>query len=374
MGSRLVTALCWGLAAIWLAWALVRLFGLERGFPLVPLIAYTPYMALTAVLPVAVAVALGRLLPAVAAAVAGLYLAAAVLPRAMSDGDATKALGGPTLNVVSANIFKGEGNLRDLVGLVRRRRADLLFVQELKPRSAERLRRFGIAETLPHSVLAVSGGAFGGGIYSRLPLRRLPRAPRTSLRMPRASVAVAAFGRLRMVDVHPYPPTGRETVGVWERGLESLPAADDGGAPWLLAGDFNATLDHAELRRIVDSGYRDAADANGDGLRGTWSARRSIPPPVAIDHILVEEGISITDFAIEDLEASDHHPIYARLSLPGARRRARSGEARPGDDAGRRREASRSGRPREPASPPRSAPAPQPRGPLAPIARGRAPR
>lgn len=291
----------------------------RAGLPLVPLLAYTPYMALASVLPVAVAVGLRRLLPALVAAVAGLYLAFAVLPRTIADGGATQPLGGPTVSVVSANIFRGEGNLQKLVSLARRRNADLLFVQELEPSSAAALRRLGIAKTLPHAVLAVGRDEFGGGIYSRLPLRRLPEASGTGLRMPRASVAVPGYGRLRLVDVHPYPPTGRGTIGLWESGLQSLPDADRGGPPWLLAGDFNATLDHAELRRVLDSGYRDAAKVHGDGLKGTWSARRAIPPPVAIDHIFADERISITDFAIEDLPASDHHPVYAKLSLPPRR-------------------------------------------------------
>ena len=317
MSSRTLTALCWGLAAIWGLWALMRLTGLERGFPLVPMMAYTPYMALAAVVPVAIAVSLRRLLPAVLAGAAGLYLIFAVLPRAIPDGEATEPLGGPTVDVISANIFRGEGNLRELVRLARQRKADLLFVQELTPSSAAELRRLGIAKTMPHAVLAVQRSAFGGGIYSRLPLRRLPAAPGTALRMPRASVAVPGYGRLRMVDVHPYPPTGRVTVGYWKDGLRSLPAAG-GGPPWLLAGDFNATLDHAELRRVLDSGFRDAADVQGKGLKMTWSARRSIPPPVAIDHVLADERIAVTDFAVEDLPASDHHPIYAQLSLPKA--------------------------------------------------------
>ena len=36
----------WAMAAFCASWAVVRLFGLERGFPLVPLMAYTPYMVL----------------------------------------------------------------------------------------------------------------------------------------------------------------------------------------------------------------------------------------------------------------------------------------------------------------------------------------
>jgi hypothetical protein len=37
----------------------------------------------------------------------------------------------------------------------------------------------------------------------------------------------------------------------------------------ILLGDFNAKLDNAALRGLIDSGYRDAADAVGAGLRPT---------------------------------------------------------------------------------------------------------
>ena len=40
----------------------------------------------------------------------------------------------------------------------------------------------------------------------------------------------------------------------------------------ILAGDFNATLDHPELRAVLDRGYVDAADAASGGLKPTWPA------------------------------------------------------------------------------------------------------
>ena len=51
----------------------------------------------------------------------------------------------------------------------------------------------------------------------------------------------------------------------------------------ILAGDFNATLDHAEFRALLDRGYVDAADAVGDGLTPTWPARRAAARAAADD-------------------------------------------------------------------------------------------
>jgi endonuclease/exonuclease/phosphatase family metal-dependent hydrolase len=83
----------------------------------------------------------------------------------------------------------------------------------------------------------------------------------------------------------------------------------------LLIGDFNATLDHAAVRRLLDTGYVDAADAVGNGLTPTWQA--SLVPPVSIDHVLVEEGIGVRAVRVHDIARSDHRAVVADLVVPG---------------------------------------------------------
>jgi endonuclease/exonuclease/phosphatase family metal-dependent hydrolase len=314
--GRSATVVSWGLAGFWALWALIRLTGFERGFPLVPLISYTPYMAVATVVPLAVALALRRWIPALLAAVAGMYFVFALLPRALPDGSASEPLGGPQIKVLSANLFRGHSDPKALMELVRIRDVDILTVQELTPRAASKLRRQGIEQMLPEAVLAIRGDVYGGGIYSRFPLSPLTPAPGTTFSMPRADASVPGFGDLRLVSVHPFPPSGWTSVGKWKDGLRSLPAAGGEGRPWLLAGDFNATFDHAEFRSLLDTGYRDAADVNGDGFTTTWPARGLLPPPVTIDHVLADEQLAIIDYSVEDLPGSDHRPVFAVISLP----------------------------------------------------------
>jgi endonuclease/exonuclease/phosphatase (EEP) superfamily protein YafD len=116
------------------------------------------------------------------------------------------------------------------------------------------------------------------------------------------------------VDVHHYPPELGQ-VGRWRAGLESLPPTGPGGSAWILAGDFNATLDHAELRDVLDRGYRDAADTTGMGLTATWPARGSRLPPVTIDHVLADRRLGIADYAVEDVPGTDHRAVFARLAI-----------------------------------------------------------
>lgn len=295
-------------------WALVRAFGLERGFPLVPLLAYTPYVAATSILVAGVALALRNWLATGVAVLAAAVLVGAVAPRMM--GGATGASpGGAALSVLSANIHHGTADPDALMALVRRHRPDVLTVQELTPAFAAKLRRAGIHRVLPHEVLSVRRSASGAGIYSRLPMQRVPEPQAFPFRMPRAGIIVAGNRLVRLVDVHPYPPQ-QAMLDRWKAALESLPSAGPGDLPWILSGDFNATLDIAELRDILDRGYRDAGDVMGGGLTPTWPAGRILPPPVTIDHILADRRIGILDYGVEDLPGSDHRAIYARLSIP----------------------------------------------------------
>ena len=88
----------------------------------------------------------------------------------------------------------------------------------------------------------------------------------------------------------------------------------------ILAGDFNATLDHSEFRALLDRGYLDAADAAGEGWTPTWPAppkqRRALP--LTIDHILVDRRVRVEKVTVVRIPRSDHRAVIAVLRLPSA--------------------------------------------------------
>ena len=86
----------------------------------------------------------------------------------------------------------------------------------------------------------------------------------------------------------------------------------------ILAGDFNATLDHAELRRVLGRGYADAGDELGSGLRATWPSHRRFPPPVTIDHVLADTRVGARSLDTFDVRGSDHRAVLVELVLPRA--------------------------------------------------------
>jgi hypothetical protein len=182
------------------AWTVIRLFGLEGGYPLVALMAFTPYAAIAALFATGVAVALRNWAAAVLAAVAMFCLAAVVLPRTIGSSTA-EAAGHQTLTVLSANVHVGGADPAALVGLVDRFHPDLLSVQELTPSFVTKLRRAGIYRRLSNSFLLARPGAGGAGLYSRLPLARLPHQTHFFFRMPRAAISLPDGRRVRVVVV-----------------------------------------------------------------------------------------------------------------------------------------------------------------------------
>ena len=266
--------LIWAAVAPIAVWASSRVFGLERGFPFVALMSYTPYVTVAALLVAGVALALQNWAAATVAGVATVCLLAAVLPRAFV-GRTAAAVPGKELRVLSANIHLGEADPAALIAMVDRFHPDVLNLQELTPGFAQKLREAGIERRLPNKVLALRPRAAGGGIYSHFPLRQIPEPKQFRFRMPRAEMVLPSGSKVRVVDAHPYPPNPG-SVDLWRAGLRSLPSAGR-GEPWVLAGDFNATLDHAEFRALLDRGYRDAGDVTGRGLEATWPAGRLFP-------------------------------------------------------------------------------------------------
>lgn len=310
------TTLCWLAVVPGAAWAAVRLPGLERG-PLVQLVAFTPYVAAWTLLPLLLALALRRWWLAVAAALVALALIGAVTPRALASGQPPVA--GPALRLLTANVLAGAGSPQALVDLVRAHRVDVLTVQELTPGIAADLDRLGLAQLMPHRQLEPEVGTTGSGLYSRFPLADggLRRNAGFGFGQAYGTIAVPGAPPVRVESAHPAAPYAVDVVADWRTDLTAQPPATPDGTLQILAGDFNATLDHALLRALLGTGYVDAADAAGAGLTGTWGPYDGdLIPPVTIDHVLVDRRIAVRSVTVHPLPGSDHRPVLAELRLP----------------------------------------------------------
>lgn len=115
----------------------------------------------------------------------------------------------------------------------------------------------------------------------------------------------------------PKPPWSPGATARWRGQLSALP--EPGDSPRILAGDFNATLDHAQFRRLLRRGYVDAASQAGNGLSATWGPQPGRRPALlAIDHVLTDRRCAVLTTSAHRLAGTDHRALYAELRLPGA--------------------------------------------------------
>jgi endonuclease/exonuclease/phosphatase family metal-dependent hydrolase len=304
------------LALPWVAWAVLRATGGERGFPLVPAMSFTPYAAATAVLPLAAAVHTRSPAAGLLAAASGAVLAGSVLGR---RGTPSPVPEGPRLRIATVSLRRGLVRPEPVVDLVRRLDVDVLSVQELTPRADEGLRGAGIGKVLPwaHVLPAGPGSvpAASGAVWTRLSAEAAGAVP-GAFEQPTARIRVPGARPVELTAVHAWPPsTSPRSVRTWESDLAALPAPDP-EVLRVLAGDFNATPDHAALRAVLRRGWADAAQRAGRGLAWTWRPLRLPWPRLALDHVLVDPRIAVAGVGLVHVAGSDHRAVVVDLVLP----------------------------------------------------------
>lgn len=293
-------------------WAALRGTNLSDARPVLALLTLTPFAAAAAV-GAAGAAAMLRCRPAaVTGAVAAAALFTAVLPRVVPDRG--PPLSGPTTTIMSVNLDGTHADPRAVVALVDRYDVDVLGVVESRS-STRRLAAAGLGELLPHgSVWPFAGG--GSALFSRAPLAGGDADSRSYTPL-RRTINLSPGRQLQVMVLHPPHPTTAGYALRWHQDLDRIPAPKDNEAPFAVVGDFNATLDHAELRAAIDRGYRDAADATGRGLSMTWPTD-SLMRVMAIDHALVDRRARIQDFRVVSVAGSDHAALITRIVVPAS--------------------------------------------------------
>lgn len=117
-----------------------------------------------------------------------------------------------------------------------------------------------------------------------------------------------------IVAVHAVAPR-IEAMEHWQSDLkwiaDQCPEGD-----FILAGDFNATLDHMAGLGTGggDMGYcRDAASRTGTGVTGTWPASYPEILGAPIDHVMASQNWEPTGSLVLDASGSDHRALVVQL-------------------------------------------------------------
>jgi endonuclease/exonuclease/phosphatase family metal-dependent hydrolase len=169
---------------------------------------------------------------------------------------------------------------------------------------------------------------YGTAILSRFPILEctnalLPRTGESEQRGLTLAVIDVRGVSLRVYNTHLHTASADRLLQTAEI-ARVLDAA--GNAPLLLMGDFNARPTAPELgpiqSRLVDA-WRQAGKATPDNPDGLTSpARLSGPPTSRIDYVFASSAIIVDSVHVpldaQTRAASDHYPVVANVSLPGA--------------------------------------------------------
>lgn len=254
----------------------------------------------------------------IAAALLCAVVLVVLLPRYLGP-EKTSVLS-TTVRVLSANLGLGQADPRAVVALAGES-ADVLVVQEMTPQIATAMSAAGLDAVFPHRVIDPRPMAAGVGVWSRHPI--VSSAAVSGYQMPMLSAQIRMPGvrfDTTVLAVHLAAPWVQPLR--WFRGdIEQLPttlraaARNAGSGAVIVAGDLNATYDMRPFRRLLDEGFRDAAEQAGAGLTRSYPRRPWRPAVVGIDHVLVH-NCSATAAQTVTVPGSDHRGLLTVIDVP----------------------------------------------------------
>jgi len=313
MGSSVLAGIAFSALAIAML-ALIARFIPSINRPLLATAALAPYLMLGSPLSLIVFVLQRDWILAAAAAVVTLATMVVQLPWYVRSDTPS----GVTVRAMSANLRYGRADA-DAVVSIAWAHADILAVQELTPEKANLMSAAGLDAAFPFRALRACDGPAGVGIWSRFPISTSETDEDFWLGLLMARVHIPGVRTEATIVVTHLSAPWPEPIAGWRADLDrmakTLPqfgATGDGAV--VVAGDFNATRDIREFRRLLRGGYRDAAEQAGAGLTRTHPADIWLPPVFAVDHILTKRcaATAVRTVAIKD---SDHRALVADLLL-----------------------------------------------------------
>ncbi|MGC5246629.1 endonuclease/exonuclease/phosphatase family protein [Gordonia sp. DT219] len=219
---------------------------------------------------------------------------------------------GDRFTVVTANLRVGSGDVADVAAAAAG--AQLVALQEVTPLALERVRHSALGHRFPFVYALPGPAATGGVLLGRSALDEERRMPNMVMNNPGGRTSVPGGPRTQVLAIHlPAPMSGH--AGDWVHDMhllkEQLQGLGDG--PAIVAGDFNATWDHAQYRQLLTAGFADATSQAGAWWQPTFPTDRiGGRPLVAIDRVIVR-GFVATSVRTFTVSGSDHRGVVVSL-------------------------------------------------------------
>ncbi|SDT05541.1 Uncharacterized conserved protein YafD, endonuclease/exonuclease/phosphatase (EEP) superfamily [Friedmanniella luteola] len=218
---------------------------------------------------------------------------------------------GTTFGLLTLNTYKGEADPEQVRAAAAQ--ADVVVLVEVTSALVRALDARGWRERFPYDAGASGGRVTNTAVFSRFPLSGSEQFGSSFFDQWATTVDVPDVGAVALVAVHPCNPyCGQDR---WAREHEDLRRQVQGrlGGPLVVAGDFNAVVDHGPMQQLRRLGLRSGADLVGSGWAPTYPAGRRLPPLLAIDHVLVDPALGVTALERVPVDGTDHLGLLARV-------------------------------------------------------------
>ncbi len=225
---------------------------------------------------------------------------------------------GDTFSVMTANLHIGRAHTDEIIDIIDRDNADVLVLQEITPTALAELDRAGLDLRLTYRAGSAETGRDGIMVFANAPLREIGRIDSAT---PGYDVEMATSrGPIHILATHPTAPNNG--VAQWSSDLDSVVANSRASVgPTVVAGDFNATLDHPQLRALMKSGFRDASADAGPSWRPTWPSPGNLrlkeirlPSLFALDHVFIRGPLEATHARTHVVGGTDHRALVTDIS------------------------------------------------------------
>lgn len=245
-----------------------------------------------------------------------------VRPAIAKVVDTEPADWGGTLTVLSFNTYQGRAKVVNLALEVRRIVPDVVVLLETDEAMIERLLDLTTQDGFAYTAFSTSDP--GGGLTTTVLVSAAigPYEQGAASGMGHGAVYLTPAGdaelngylRPTILGVHTIAPLPG-TMRMWAASVEQVvQRCQDPEAGLVIAGDLNATLDHAVMRDL--GGCADAGVRGGVGGLATWpTSMRTSLFGATIDHVLVDEATWHTNRAeVNEVAGSDHRALEVELS------------------------------------------------------------
>jgi endonuclease/exonuclease/phosphatase (EEP) superfamily protein YafD len=213
-------------------------------------------------------------------------------------------LGVLRLKLISYNVNTANPRHGDVLRFLEAENADVIFLMEVNEAWMQSLR--ALDGKYPHRLVSTREDNFGMALYSKQPFEGGKQAF-GDYGLPWADITVSG---LRLLAVHPMPPSGAEHSEMRNQQLFEAATALKGQPRAILCGDLNLTPYSPWFREILAHGE---LHNSSPPWSPTWMRHYPLFA-IPIDHILLGPGLTLASRRVGPALGSDHNAVVAEIA------------------------------------------------------------